>query len=80
MHTLPIVDRLTTQYQDCITRVDANYASPSGQRIANTYGVKSHPVVVLIDAHNTIVFRSSGVPDEARLTRSIATLCRQSGE
>lgn len=76
MQTLPIVDRLNAQYQRCITRVDANYASPAGQRIANAYGVKSHPVVLLIDAQNTIVFRSSGVPDEAVLVQRMASMCR----
>ena len=71
------MDRLTTRYAGCITRVDANYMTPAGLRIANAYGVKSHPVVLVLAADNTVVTRINGVPDEARLAATIATLCRQ---
>jgi hypothetical protein len=56
--------------------VDANYATPDGQRIANAYGVKSHPVTLVIAADNTMVTRINGVPDEAALVVVLAALCR----
>lgn len=70
------MDRLITQYTPCITLVEANYSTEAGQRLAHTYGIKSHPVVMVLATDNTVLARVNGVPDEATLSATLAPLCR----
>lgn len=70
------MDRLITHYTPCITLVEANYATEAGQRVAHTYGIKTHPVVMVIASDNTVLARINGVPDEAALDAILAPLCR----
>ncbi len=76
MQTTPIVDRLTQQFKGCLTVVRANYATPQGLQLAQQYGVKSHPVIVVIDRAGTVTTRINGVPDEAQLTQAVTAICR----
>ena len=73
---MPIVDRLAQQFTGCLTVVRADYATPQGLQLAQQYGVKSHPVIVVIDRAGTVTTRINGVPDEAQLTQAVTTICR----
>ena len=73
---MPIVDRLDQQFTGCLTVVRANYASPDGLQLAQQYGVKAHPVVVVIDRAGSVTTRFNGVPNEAQLTQAVIEICR----
>lgn len=76
MQTMPIVDRLTQQFKGCLTVVRADYATSQGLQLAQQYGVKSHPVIVVIDRAGTVTTRINGVPDEAQLTLAVSAICQ----
>ena len=76
MQTTPIVDRLTHQFKGCLTVVRADYATPQGLKLAQQYGVKSHPVIVVIDRAGTVTSRINGVPDETQLTQAVTVICQ----
>jgi thioredoxin-like negative regulator of GroEL len=76
MQTTPIVDRLAQQFTGCLTVVRADYATPDGLQLAQQYGVKSHPVIVVIDRAGTVTSRINGVPDETQLTQAVMAICR----
>ena len=76
MHTRPIVDRLVNMYSSCITAIEANYSTAAGRQVAHAYGIKSHPVVMVLATENTVVARINGVPDDVALNAALALLCR----
>jgi thioredoxin-related protein len=73
---MPIVDRLAQQFTGCLTVVRANYATPDGLQLAQYYGVKAHPVIVVIDRDGKMSTRINGVPDETQLTQAVTAICR----
>jgi thioredoxin-related protein len=73
---MPIVDRLAQQFKGCLTVVRADYATPDGMQLAQQYGVKSHPVIVVIDRDGKMSTRINGVPDETQLTQAVTVICR----
>jgi len=56
--------------------VRADYATPDGMQLAQHYGVKSHPVILVIDRDGKISTRINGVPDEPQLTQAVTAICR----
>jgi len=73
--TRPIVDRLVSTYSPCITAIEANYSTAEGRQVAHTYGVKSHPVVMVIAADGRVVVRVNGVPDADALVDALDGVC-----
>jgi thioredoxin-related protein len=45
-------------------------------QLAQHYGVKSHPVIVVIDRDGKMSTRINGVPDEPRLIQAVTAICR----
>jgi thioredoxin-related protein len=56
--------------------VRADYATPDGLQLAQQYGVKSHPVILVIDRDGKMSTRINGVPDETQLTQAVTAICR----
>ena len=54
----------------------ADYATPQGLRLAQQYGIKSHPVIVVIDHAGRETVRINGVPDEPQLIQAVTAICR----
>jgi len=45
-------------------------------QLAQQYGVKAHPVIVLIDRDGKMSTRINGVPDEPQLTQAVTAICQ----
>jgi thioredoxin-related protein len=56
--------------------VRADYATPDGLQLAQYYGVKAHPVILVIDRDGKMSTRINGVPDETQLTQAVTAICR----
>jgi protein-disulfide isomerase len=56
--------------------VRADYATPDGLQLAQQYGVKAHPVILVIDRGGNVTTRINGVPDETQLTQAVTAICR----
>jgi thioredoxin-related protein len=45
-------------------------------QLAQQYGVKSHPVIIVIDRNGAVTTRINGVPDEPQLIQAVTAICR----
>ncbi|MFZ9856840.1 MAG: hypothetical protein ACO3F2_00725 [Roseiflexaceae bacterium] len=70
----PVVDGIQSQYTDVLTIYKLDYNQPADQRIAQTYAVRSHPVVIVIDQTGAQVSRFNGVVSEVEVVSALRNL------
>ncbi|MCO6453064.1 MAG: thioredoxin family protein [Caldilineales bacterium] len=67
----PIVDGLESDYGDRIVFERLNVDEPDGRVAAQTYRVRGHPTIVIVDSKGDVVWNRVGVIPTADLMAAI---------
>lgn len=67
----PIVNGLEQEYGDRIVFQSLNVDEPEGRVVAQTYRVRGHPTIVIVDSKGEVVWTGVGVIPTADLMAAI---------
>jgi len=70
----PIVDGIEKDLEGTARVIRLSVVSESGSQVAQRYGVRGVPTIVVLDGTGQVVAQSAGLPDRAELVAQVNAL------
>lgn len=70
----PVVDRLAKQLQGRAELIRVNVATPTGLAVAQTYGVRATPTLLVLNGEGNVVYSHVGIPNAGAIVKAVEGL------